>query len=469
VADRADGGSRVARWVAVVELAARRVRGRLTGEASRRVVLTALGVVVAVGVQTTVVGVAVGLASGSVVQSEGVDYWVAPDQASLDAVAVSVDDPALGDVHATTARLARDERVQSATPVLVRVVPVRVADPGSGGSADGGEATGGRGGDGDDRVHVLAVGVIPSGDNRTVAGLPTGPLTAGDPFYANGSYDGRWTGQAVASRGALRLLGAERGDALTVVRPGTGSDAAAASVSASADGRNRSVTNASVTGGGDRTLRVTAVGDGAVRTGAGEVPVVLVHLSELQALSGATAGDQADQLLVRTSDPSVRTTLAELYPETTVVARSGLGAAGQSASTSSLPAAMAIAATLVAVVVGGLFVATTMGLEVTASRRTLAVLSAVGVSRRSRTTLVVIETVAVAAVGGLVGVGVGFLGVAAVNAVARATIGVGPVARAPAALAVVGLATAAVIGVLAAPYPAWLARRSPAVPGRVDR
>ncbi|MFB6161398.1 MAG: FtsX-like permease family protein [Haloferacaceae archaeon] len=418
-------GRRRHRVVAVLGLAARRVSGRLTAGGSRRLLLSVLGVAAAVMLMTTVTGVALGMAAQGVVRGDDVDYWVVPESSSLDTVAVATSGPRLGDTHALADRLAADDRVTYATPVLLQVVSLRNRAS-------------------DTSEYVLLVGVIPpDGGDRTVAGLPTAPLTPGDPHYAGGSYDGPWTGELVANGAAATVLNASTGDVLV---PRGGGD---------------------VTGGANGTaaggvppgsFRVTTVAEGEFTTGVGTAPVALVHLSELQAVTGATGGDAADQLLVSTNDPGVRDRLAGIYPRTTVVARSGIAA--RDVSTTSLPLAMGVAALVVALVVGVLFTATMMGLEVTDDRTTLAVLAAVGYSGRSRTLLVVAETVSLALVGGALGVALGAVGVAVTNAAATHAFGVGDVAVFRPVLVAYGLGVAGAIGLLSAPYPAWLSRRA---------
>jgi len=392
---------------ALVALALRRTWGGLRGPRARRLALAVGGVAVAVALVTTATGVAVGLAAGSVVQADDVDYWVVPEGGDLTTVAVATEGPRLGEAHGLTARLDDDPRVDYATPVLLQVAPVET---------------------GDDRTYVLFVGVVvPDDATPRVAGLPTAPLAPGDPHYADGAYDGPWTGELVASPAAAELLGVGPGDP---VRPAGAPP--------------------------DRQFRVTAVAGEGPATAVGSTPVALVHLSELQSATGATAGDTADQLLVATNDPGVRADLAGLYPRTEVVTRQGLS--GAEASTTSLPVAMGLAAFVVAVAVGALFTATTMGLEVTRGRRALATLSALGFRERSLVLVVATETLALCLLGGVAGVALGLVGIAATNALATA-LGLPAVATARPALVPLGVGTAALIGLVAVPYPAWLSRR----------
>lgn len=402
-----DTPSHLRRFVAVFRLGVRRLLGKLTGRESTRLILTVTGIAVAIMLLTTVSAVALGLASQTAVQSDDVDYWVVPESGDLQTVAVSTGGPQLGDTHDITANITADNRVDFATPVLLQVLPVN--------TASGTE-------------YVLFVGVVPAETvSPTVAGLSTAPLTPGDPYYADGNYTGTWTGEAVVSPTTAELLNVSATDQLAIV-------------------------------GTDRPVSVTTVADENLTTGIGSVPVALVHLSELQQITGVTDTDAADQILVTTNAAGVKPQLEDVYPNTVVVTRTGI--ATQDVSTSSLPLAMAAAAFVTALVVGVLFTATMMGLEVSTDRTTLGTLSALGYSGRSLTVLLIAETLTLALAGGLLGVFLGGLATIGVNALARGVFGVASLAVFRPALLGYGLIVALGIGICAAPYPIWLSRRT---------
>lgn len=396
------------RLQSLIGVAMYRILGRFR-IAPQRVVLSVLGVGLAVGLMVAVTGVSLGLASQSVVQSDDVDYWIVPEQASVESIAISTGGVQLGETHTTSAEIASDERVEYATPVLLELVPI--ADRQTG-----------------DRTYVLTVGIIPQ-PGAEVLGLSADSLTPGDPHYADGQYDGPWTGEAVLNDAAATLTNTSTGDRLSLARSSA-----------------------------NRSLTVTNVSAGGTQTAGGTVPIMLVHLSELQSLTGSSNGDAADQLLVSTNDPSVRQQLEGRYPRTTVVTRSGLSA--QQVSTSNLPLAVAIAAFFSAVFVGVLFVTTLMGLEVSADRRQLGTLAAIGVSSRSRSVLIAAETVLLSIVGGVVGILLGILAIRGINELAATIVGVETIALFEPALAGYALVVALCIGLVGAVYPVWLTRRT---------
>lgn len=395
------------RLLSILGLAVRRVRGRVR-TTPLRVLASVLGVALAIALMVAVTGISLGLASQSVVDGDDVDYWVLPEDATVQSVAVSTEGLQLGDVHATSERIGADSRVEAAIPVLLELLPVRDGETGQ-------------------RRYLLAAGVRAVPD-ASVLGLSLAPLTAGDPYYANGSYNGTWTGEVVLNEAAAVVTNASAGSQLRIDRPGS-----------------------------TPPLTVRNVSAGEAQTGVGAAPVALVHLSELQSLTGATAGDQADQILVVTDDRAVKDRLERIYPQTTVVTRSGLAA--QQLSPSNLPLAVAVAALVVAVVIGILFVTTLMGLDVSANRQQLGTMAALGLSRRSRALLIGAETVCLSLCGGVLGVCLGALAIVGVNAFGAAALGSQTVALFDPLLIGYTLLVTLVIGLVGAIYPVVLSRR----------
>lgn len=378
------------------------------GRGSLQTWLTVAGVGVPIAVMLIVTGLGFGLVSETTVRSPGVDYWIVPEAGTTQSSVVSVGGPQLGQVHGVSAGLSARDDIEYATPVLMELVRVT-----SGGTGE----------------FVLALGVIPRATADEFVGVSSGGLTPGDPFYANGSFDGDWTGEAVVSSGAADLLDAGPGSRITV--------------ESSSEQRNRSFT-------------VVGVSQGA--SGLGELPVVLVHLSELQRLTGADSGDQADQFLVKTGQPGVRGVLEGIYPRSLVLSRTGL--AVQQVVSAELPLAMAVIALVVAVVIGSLFAASTLGLTIAADSTTRAVLAAIGFSGRSRAALIATQTITVTLLGGILGVVLGTTGILVMNAAARRFFVDLPVARFDPVLVAYGLGVAVVIGLVTVPYLLVVSRRT---------
>lgn len=398
---------RLTRLRALLGLGGQLVLQRLRVTAPRRTVLTVLGVAFAVGLCVTVSGVSVAVADQGTVVGSNVDYWIVPDSASSSTLPVSADGPKFGGVHSVAAELSSRDDVAYASPVSLSLLQLS-----HGNTTD----------------YVLVAGVV-AHPGLSVAGVNASALAPGDPHYGAGGYDGPWTGEAVFSRGAASLLNVTQGDAVTFPEK---------------------------TGAANSSFTVTAVTDGG-STGAGSIPVAVVHLSELQTLTDGTDSDTADQILVSTNTVGLNDDLAAVYDHSRVVTRSGSGLT--SVSNSDLALALAGAGLLISLVIGVLFVATTMGLEVTTDRRLWATLSTVGFSTRSRAMLLALQTGLLTLAGGILGAILGRVGVFAANAGIQSVFGQTTVAVYPIEFVPYALAFAACIGLLTTPYLLWLVTR----------
>jgi putative ABC transport system permease protein len=384
---------RLARWRGLLGLGVRNAVVNL--RRGSQSTLSVAGVAVAVGLMLTVTSIGLGLATGGIAADTQTDYLITPS-GDAGSVVANVEGQQLGQVHRATARIESFEGVRWATPVLVAIGRVDVDD---------------------DREYLLVVGVVP-GDGTRVAGLSTAPLTPGDPLFDGGPR----TGEAVVSSAAAEELGYGVGDRFSLVNGATDAN---------------------------RTFGVVAVAEPS-EPGLGQLPVAVVHLSELQAVTGGQQADVANRILVSGSGDRLPQRLEGVYPEAEVVTRQQL--LQRQALDSELTLAVGVGAFLVAVVVGVLFIATTMGFELAAEREDRLVLHAVGVSRRSRLALVAVRTFVVCLLGGVGGVALWLVSSVLVNAVARAVSGGIAVAVVHPALAVVGLLAALLIGLVVAPY-----------------
>ena len=401
---------RFARLRGVLGFAVRRTLARLRSNERTQILLSVAGVAVAVALLLLVTSVGVGLSASETVRASNADYAIMPSGGS--SAVTDVGRAKLGRAHEVTRRLSAREDVHHATAIRTEFLSVRSAER----TPSDAEPT-----------RLLVIGVTATRENGVIAGLSTEGLSREDAHYANGSYDGRFTGEMVLSESASDELDVPEG---TVLKPDT-------------------------RGGKNRTFEVVAVTEPR-RAGVGQFSVALVHLSELQTVLNATGDDAADQIFVEADGSGVREYLGTVYPETTVVARGGLFAAGDDRDR--LPAAIALAAFVVALVVGALFMITTMGFELAADRENRAIMRAIGISGGSRTAIVVVQTFVVAVAGGVAGVGLWLFGIGITRVLSGTGVAV-PVAAFRPKLAVYGIAVALLIGLLTVPYLLVAARR----------
>lgn len=395
---------RLRRLLALIRLSLTRTYIRATQTAPGRTWLSVGGVALAVGLMVVVTGIGVGIATQSTVYGDNVDYWITPETDGSSSVLVNTDGPRFGSVHPTAVELSDREAVTYASPILTQPVQIQ---------AGGGQTE-----------NILAVGIVKSSEFSSVADVTTTGLTPGDPYFRSGT----WTGEVTLSAGAAQLLGAKSGDKLKIVRPA---------------------------GAADRNF--TAVTVGAGNTTSSQFPIAVMQLSELQAITGADAADEADQIVVASTDPTIESSLATVYPQSSVSTRAGLTA--QAVLDEQLPLALSVTAAIIAIVIGTLFVMTTTGLAVASDRDQISTLAAIGISRSTRFRLLAVEILTITLVGGVVGVGLGAIGIQLANIAAQRTVTTGAVASAEPVVLAFGVVIAGVIGLLVLPYLTVLLRR----------
>ena len=395
------------RWTGLFSLTVSRWWQRATGTTAGRIVSTVAAVALTIAFLLVVTGIALSLADGGVTTTDDATVHITPEAQQTLSSVDGVEGPRLGATNERASTIRAHDGVAHASPVLIEAGRLEA---------------------GGDPQTVQLVGVVPDGESRTVAGLPIDALEEGDPHYANGSYDGPRTGGIVLSRTAADRLGASAGDDLAVS-------------TAPRRTTNFSVTAVSETDGGD-------VG----------APVALVHASELQSLSGAADGELADRMVIWGEPDVARSAAADAYPDASVTVTDT--ADPTALFDDGLAFATSVIALMVGVTICASFVATTMGMTVDEDRRTLAVLESVGVPARGRLAVIAISTGITTLVGSVVGVGLGAVGIAGVNAVASATVAPGAVAQFHPLFVPYGIVVAVLAGIVAVPYPLAVAART---------
>lgn len=352
------------------------------------------GVAVATAMMLLVTGLALGLVDHYRIGGEA-GYVVSAGGDGFTTSALPVEGPSLGAVHKAADRLKGVEGVTGVTPVHINFLKIGVPNSG-------------------EEEYFLVLGIIPSKGVEEVSGFSTSAMTGGDPFYAEGTYNGTWTGEAVLSESASSLLEAGPGTRIEVR-------------------------------GASEKLKVVDV-DASSGPGFAGLPVVLIHLSELQDITGGKSSDRAEKMLVN-AEKDVGPFLKNLYPGADV-SRPGAGSGIQE----DLPMAMALTSSLVALVIGTLFLATTLSLEVSGDVQNLALLSAIGFSRLRIYGLVIGQVVTITLTGGLIGLGLGIAGATATNNFVAARYSIPVLIQIPPYLAAAGVALAVLMGLVSTPY-----------------
>lgn len=408
-------GTRRTRWNALVGFSLRRLWRRATRTRSGRIAATVTAVALTIALLVVLTGVALALADGGVVTEDDATVEIVPEDSGSVSAVDGVEGPRLGETNERAAAIRAEDGVDHASPVLVE--PSRLE------SSDGEPRT------------VLLVGVVPDDEPRTVAGLSADALEPGDPHYDDGSYAGPPREEIVLSEAAAERLGASTGDELAV--------AGAGSTLPTDENPTVTVTAVEPAGTGDETT---------------DAPVALVHLSELQTVSGASDGQLADRVLVWGDADAAETAAAEAYPDASVESADSVDL--DALFDDGLALATGVLALVASVAICAAFVATTMGMTVDEDRRTLAVLESVGFPASSRLAVVALSTLATTVVGALLGVALGVAGIHAVNTIAEATIAPGSVAVVHPMVVPYAIAVALAAGLIAVPYPLAVASRT---------
>jgi len=390
---------RLRRLTGFVSLSVRRLYIRGTRTATRRTAATIFGVAVAIALLVIATGLAVGLATQTTIYGDDVDYWIVPEGGGETSALVAVEGPQFGEAHETTARIESIDGVAYATPVLSAV---RYA---SGADSD---------------AHILFVGIVPREDMGAIGGVSADGLSVSADVSTP---DREWRGEVVLSASAATQLGADTDQGRTV----------------DVDGHTFHVTNIEQ------------------QRAAADMPIALVHLSDLQQLTGAETYDTADQYLVSTTDPQVRSELEALHPQSSVNTRADLTATQIAETDAAL--AIALGSFIITLVVGSLFVVMSAGLELTNDAKTIAALSAIGVSGRSQLMLAGTQTVFVTVLGGLLGAVLGLGGLYLINTIVSEAVLSIPVASTHPGLILYGITAAVCIGFVSVPYVRYLISR----------
>ena len=306
--------------------------------------ITAIGVAIALMVLLT--SISLGLKENSSA-SGSIDFWVLPADSDILDPILGTEQTMLGDVHSEIETLFLDPSVKGASPVLNRVVYAYTNDPNK-------------------TSVVLATGVIPGAID--VMPAAASGFTGGDPYF----FGGGWTDEAVINRQMADLLGLDVGDRLNL-DISTGIFAS------------------------PKSFKVVNIIDTVDYSG---IPVVVIHLSELQHITGNLEGDRADQILIE--GPDAGPLLEILYPDHLVLSGSEYTAFKIVSDKRILATAAATA--LVSLILGMLFIGTTMVMSVSELEGDMAVMSAIGISRISILKSVFYESLFLSAGGGLTGV-----------------------------------------------------------------
>jgi len=317
-----------------------------------RTFFTVIAIGTAVSMMILLTSISLGLQQNNV-NDNTIDYRVLPSGSTITDPITGAGQIMLENVHSEAKTLFLDQNVQGASPVLNSVIYSRSNT--------------------DDEANVIvARGIIPGAIDVVPASVSG--LTHGDPYF----YGGEWTKEAVINRQLADLSGLNIGDPLYI--------------NISADALIDS-----------EPFIVVNIFNKIEFSG---YPLVVIHLSELQHLSGKMENDQADHIIIEGENAGEL--LERLYPHHLIL--SGSEYTTHMIVSDQRILATAITASLVSFIMGVLFIGTTMIMSVSECEGEMAVMSAIGISRSSIIRTVLYESLFISLAGGFTGIIFTFIG-----------------------------------------------------------
>ena len=320
-----------------------------------RTFFTALAIAISVSMAILLVSVGVGLKQGAAqMYNNDVDYWIMPPDSSVTDLISNSEKIMLGEVHKSVEKINSNHDIKGATPVLNRLLYV---------SSDNGTKV------------ILGVGIIPGSVDAFPASAPD--FTQGDPHFTGGV----GTGEVVINEKTAQLLGARSGDTLYL--------------GASSTGINNSF----------RVIGVISSAEYSM------IPVIALHLSELQELTGNLKGDRANYIIAQGNNAIEF--LKELFPTALILSSTEYSAYNVVSDKKILATAIAISA--VSMLIAVLFISSAMILSMNEKQQEFAVMKAIGVSQSSIIKMVLYESMILSVVGAILGILLSYLGQTLLN------------------------------------------------------
>lgn len=364
-----------------------------------RTFFTSFAIALAVSMMILLISVGVGLKQGTAMLYEkDVDYWIIPKDSSVTDIVSNSEKTMLGDVHQSVGNISSNPDIRYATPVLNEML-----------YASNKEET----------MLILGLGLIP-GNNNTFP-IPTHSLTQGDPLF-----DGKaGTGEILINEKTARLFNLKIGDSLHM-------------------------------GGSSTRLNTSFIVRGIfTETQYSLSPVVVLHLSELQELTGNIRGDRANYIIAQGSN--VLDYLKKYFPDTEVMGNSEYSTYSVVSDTKILATSAAVS--IVSMLIAVLFISSTMIVSMHEKQHEFALMMAIGISQRSIAKIVIYESILLSSLGAIMGILLSYLGQFVLNMAADRLFEVGQIAVVGPILLIGGIAIALFAGIFSGLLPVFMTQR----------
>ncbi|MEF8841313.1 MAG: ABC transporter permease [Haloarculaceae archaeon] len=381
-----------------------------------RAALAVVGIALAVLLVVLLSGLGYGLTTtgGQAIDWLDRDLWATTGPVAFAPGAVGGVENPVEDAHLVADRMGRVEGTSEVQALAFQAVYV--------------------GTDGEEFDTVVGVGGTGSGDTIVVDRGRT--FSGGDVHYANGTYEGPMTGEAIVGPRLAERYGLEPDDTLHV-----GGTLAAAR---------------------ENEFRVVGVSNTFTRFLG--TPTVALHLSELQEVSGGTGSDRAAILAVTLEDgadpAAVERRIEREFPRFDV--RTNDEQVGAVIGNQGPVLAAATTLVALAVVAGAALVTNVLALLVAQQRERFAALKAAGVSGRLLAVTVLAQGLVVGLLGGALGLALALPAASLLNGIVADLAGFSGLLATPPWLLAGALILAAVVGVGGSTVAGWrVSRLSP--------
>lgn len=397
--------------VAIAGLAARSL-----GHHRLRTVLGICGIALAVLALTLLAGIGMGVLATGEEQFDRADgdLWLTGPAAEFTFAGGGGFENTIEDSHDVAATVRTHEGVRGAGPMAFQSVLI--------GTGDGEYET------------VIGTGIhLPA-----IIDVQDGPgFSTRDEHYADGSYDGPKSHEVVLDPATAEMLDVEVGDTVQV--------------------------GGTIRMAEEHEYEVVGISS-TIETFLG-APTVVLHLSELQSLTGTAHRDRAALVVIELEEgadaEAVRDDLDDEFPAYTV--RTNEEQLQEVLRMQSAIIAGGVSLVGAAVVAGVALAANMLAMLVFHQRRELAAMKALGMRSRSLIGLVVAQGALLGMVGGLVGMLATPPLAALINTVGAATVGFEELVRVDARVLVGGFVIAVAMGTIASAIAAWRIDRLPAI------
>ncbi len=364
--------------------------------------LTMLGVALAVLSIILLASIGNGLLTtgGKILDQSSIHLWITGKPSDLQSQYMGTGESRITDAHGFLKILLKNKEIAWRMPLLTEMVYAFKGD--------------------EEPKAIFAIGV--DGTSGSMVTIIQGKDLDNDVHYNNGRYDGKWKNEVLIDSRTAGLLKVKVGDTIHI---------------------GKTLTEA-------KEQKFTVIGLTNSLSRFSSNPMVIMYLSELQEITGNKYYDSVTMMLIRLKNParaeSIRMELQKKYPQYTV--STNMDYMIKALKQNSLPLASAASIVVLAVIMGAMLAVNTMLLSLNEKKKEIAILSAIGLSRRSIFKSIGTEGLMISLLGGALGIFISVPFAWILNSMIYAYMGFNGLVIVQKEYLYVGLVIAVIIGLL---------------------